>query len=156
MLCTPTVQPGCCEGGKAMWYTGVPLIDVMWRIQIQRYRCMWCIVQSLSGCFSPLTQMCIIIGLPLIGYDLRVQLSPMISSPELRLLHLNHILQDLVADPASLPRHNALCIIATVICNECYYITYFVGLGRTTIVELFFQNVKFITNHPWHTGGHSP
>ena len=77
------------------------------------------------------------IGLILIDssvHDVYVQLSN-ISSPELRLLHLNQLLLSLI-DLSLVPRPSVLQTL--FISSGCDYISFFVGLGKATIMKHFF------------------
>ena len=80
-------------------------------------------------------------------HDVYVQLSNF-SSPELRLLHLNQLLLSLTHDPdlSLVPLEIRPLVLQTLfISSGCDYISFFVGLGKATIMKHFFQNAWFIT-----------
>ena len=84
------------------------------------------------------------IGLPLLNpylYDVYVQLSP-ITSPELRLLHLNQLQLDLAGDPDLALVPQGLCGADTVYMQ---WVSFFAGFGKATIMRHFFENAWFIT-----------
>ena len=105
--------------------------------------------QKWRDLFSPDTDV-YHIGLPLLNsyvHDVYVQLSPM-TSPELRLLHLNQVQLDLAGDPdlALVPPGLRACVVQTLfICSGCDYLSFFAGFGKATIMRHFFENAWFIT-----------
>ena len=70
-----------------------------------------------------------------------------VTSPELRLLHFNHLLLSLATDPdlalVSAPRPHVLQTL--FICSGCDYISFFVGLGKATMMRHLLQNAWFIS-----------
>ena len=93
------------------------------------------------------------IGLPFLRPDLHdvyVQLSS-VSSLDVRLLHLNYLHQALNSDPylAFVPSNLHGRVLQTLyICSGCDYISFFAGIGKTTMMRHFFENAWFITGTP--------
>ena len=149
------VTAGCHEGGKAMSIStsGVeegPTLECDAEESDTR---VWLHVLCSSGhkkfLYSPDTDV-YHIGLTLIDpcvQDVYVQLSN-ISSPELKLLHLNQLIHNFRNDPdlSLVPQPLIPRVIQTLfIGSGCDYISFFVGLGKATIMKHFFQNAWFIT-----------
>ena len=130
------VISGCYEGGKAMGITpsGVHECPQLMCNAEESDTRVWLHVVHSAGSkkllFSPDTDV-YHIGLSLDfhgGYDIYVQLSSM-TSPELRLLHFNHLLLSLATDPdlalVSAPRPHVLQTL--FICSGCDYISFFLS-----------------------------
>ena len=80
-------------------------------------------------------------------HDVYVQLSSILS-PELRLLHLNKLLNSFRDDPdlSLVPLVLRPHVIQTLfISSGCDYISFFDGVGNATIMKHFFQNARFIS-----------
>ena len=149
------VTAGCYDGGKAMTISasGVEECPSLECDAEESDTRVWLHVLRSSGnkklLYSPDTDV-YHIGLTLIEpsvHDVYVQLSN-ISSPELRLLHFNQLLQSFRDDPdlSLVPMVLRPLVLQTLfICSGCDYISFFVGLGKTTIMKHFFQNAWFIT-----------
>ena len=150
------VPAGCYDGGKAMSISalGVEECPSLVCDAEESDTRVWLHVLHSSGhkklLYSPDTDV-YHIGLTLIDpsvHDVYVQLSN-ISSQELRLLHLNKLLLSFKDDPdlSLLPLLLRPRVLQTLfICSGCDYISFFVGLGKTTIMKHFFQNAWFITS----------
>lgn len=84
------------------------------------------------------------IGLPLCNYDecvVYVQVS-VLTSPNIRLLHLNKLHNDLRADPglALVPIDLRDRIVQTLfICGGCDYVSKFMGFGKVGIMKFFLR-----------------
>ena len=146
------VTAGCCDGGKAMSIStpGVEECPTLECDAEESNTRVWLHVLRSSGhkklLYSADTNV-YHIGLTLIDlslYDVYVQLSN-ISSPELRLVHLNQLLDNFKSDPdlSLVPQPLILQIIQTLFVCSGYFIL--VELGKATIMKHFFQNAWFIT-----------
>lgn len=88
--------------------------------------------------------------------DVYVQLSPL-SSPELRLLHLNSLYSDLAGDPdlALIPEEIRPKLLQSVfICTGCDYISFFSGIGKAAFLRIFFQHSSFVNANSADFPGH--
>ena len=86
------------------------------------------------------------IGLPLLRpetFDVYVQLSPI----EIKLLHLNSLYTSLLNDHdlASVsPLLRAKVIQTLFICSGCDFISFFAGIGKTSMMRIFYENAWLI------------
>ena len=147
---------GCYDGGKTMTISASGVEECLTLVcdAEESDTRVWLHVLRSSGrkklLHSPDTDV-YHIGLTLIDPsidDVYVQLSNM-SSPEIRLLHRNQLLSGLSDDPdlSLVPNVLRPLVLQTLfICSGCDYISYFVGLGKATIMKHFFQNAWFITS----------
>ena len=126
---------------------------LMLRSQTLECRRMLCIFQSLKSCCPPLILMyTTYVGLPLVNhyvFDVYVQISP-ITSPEMRILHINQLQLDLAGDLdlALVPPGLTAWVVQTLfICSGCDFVSFFVGFapGNATIMRHFFENAWFVT-----------
>ena len=114
---------GCFEVQNHQVCRSAHCSHLMLRSQTLGCGCMLYTVQALKSCCSPDTDV-YHIGLPLLNhyeYDVYVQLSP-ITSPEVRLLHLNQLQLALAGDPdlALVPPGLRACVVQTLfICSGC-------------------------------------
>ena len=99
------------------------------------------------------------IGLPIIQssqQNVFIQLSKL-ASPEVRLLHLNHLCSDLAGDPDLALTSEEIqpnLLQSLFICTGCDYISFFSGIGKASFLRIFFQYSSFVNANSADYPGH--